>query len=79
MPWGKQPAVVMTLRRKPLAGYTKSEMEDYSADEPSLTAYFSDDDTLFPVKLELPLPIGSLHVTLRKKCGPQESCLLGLQ
>jgi len=52
------------LRRKPLAGYTKSELEDIDPNEPSLNVFFDKNNALIPVRLEVPLNIGKATATL---------------
>ncbi len=60
---GKQQHVVYaTATRKPVAGFTQSELDDFNADT-QLNGYF-DADTMLPVKLTVDLMIGSLEATL---------------
>lgn len=60
---GKQRHVVYaTATRKPTAGFTQSELDDFNADA-QLGAYF-DADTMLPVKMTVELMIGTLEATL---------------
>jgi hypothetical protein len=73
----KQPVIVATVRRELLAGFTKSEIEDYDPEEPSLFIYYSNDERFVPVKAEIPFLFGTLTGKLAKQCATGESCLLG--
>lgn len=73
----KVPVVEVEAKRSLTAGFTKSELKDYDPDEPSLTMYFSDNDVLFPVRLELVMYMSTISVDLFKRCAEHESCLLG--
>jgi hypothetical protein len=68
----------VTARRKPLAGYSKGEIEDIEPNEPSMTIYFTNDDKLTPLRMEVPFMMQKISATLIKQCGPEESCLLGI-
>lgn len=70
--------LMVTARRKPLAGYTKGEIEDIEPNEPSMTVYFSNDDNLTPLRMEVPFMMQKISATLIKQCGPEESCLMGI-
>ncbi len=70
--------LVVSARRKPLSGYTKGELEDIEPNEPSMTVYFSNDDRLTPLRMEIPFMMQKISATLIKQCGPEESCLLGI-
>ncbi len=73
----QQPVLAVTARRKFLAGYTQSELDDYDPKEPSMTVYFSNDDKLIPLRMEVPFMMQKIKADLIKKCGNGESCLLG--
>lgn len=73
------PVIEVTGRRKPLAGFTKKEMGDFTTSQPTLYIYFSDDTQLMPLKLQMAMPFGLLTATLIKQCIGNESCLLGIQ
>ncbi len=74
-----QDTKVLTViaRRKPLAGFTQGEIEDFNPDEPSLTVYLSNDDRLTPLRMEVPFLMQKITANLIKECTGQESCLLG--
>jgi hypothetical protein len=73
------PVIKLALSRKPLAGFSASELEDYKKKEPPLYLYYSDDERLVPVKLEVTLLFGKVTGTLVKECRTGESCLLGIK
>lgn len=73
----KTPAIVVVGKRKPLAGFSKSELDKADPNEPSLTIYYSDDGRFIPLHMQAPLMIGTLAATLTKECAEGESCLLG--
>lgn len=73
----KYETIGVTARRKFLAGYTKSEEDDYDPNEPSMTIYFSDDEKLIPLSFEVPLLLQKISATLVKKCDKAGECLLG--
>lgn len=75
----KVPTVRVAVRRTMLAGYTKSEKADYDPDEPTLWLYYSDDERLVPVKIEMGFLFGKITGTLIKECRTGESCLLGIK
>lgn len=72
----QQPVIVVGVKRKQLAGFTKSEQDDANPNEPALTVYFTDDDRLVPLRMEVPFMFGKLYAALTKECGEKESCLL---
>lgn len=77
---GKKVASVrVAVRRKPLAGYTVSELDDIDPKEPTLWVYYSDDGRLIPLYLEMGFLFGKLTATLAKECRTGESCLLGIK
>lgn len=71
--------IVVTVKRKAIAGFSESEIKSQDPHEPLLTIYFSNDERLWPLKLEVPMMLGSLSATLVKECRTGESCLLGLK
>lgn len=50
----KYVTTVVVARRTFKAGYSKSEMESYDPNEPSMTLYFSTDEKLIPLRFEIP-------------------------
>lgn len=74
----KQKAITVTAQRKFLAGYTKGELDDYDPNEPSLTIYFSNDEKLIPLRMEVPFLMQKIGANLVKRCEKEESCLLGI-
>ncbi len=74
-----RPVVRVAMRRELLAGFTKSEIDDYSPSEPTIYAYFSDDSRLIPLRLQVGVWYGTLSANLVKECRTGESCLLGLK
>lgn len=75
----KVPVIAVQAKRTLLVGFTASELADHDPKESPLTIYFSNDETLFPVRLEAHLMFGTLTADLVKTCTPQESCLLGIK
>ncbi len=75
----KQPVVTVSVRRKLVAGFTKSELEDYDPKEPALLMYYSNDRRFVPIRAEAPLLFGSLTGVLVKQCATGESCLFGIR
>jgi hypothetical protein len=71
--------VRIAIKRKPIAGFTTSEIEDYSPKEAPLYAYFSNDEKLMPLMLDLNLWFGIVRATLAKECRTGESCLLSVK
>jgi hypothetical protein len=73
----KVPIVAVQAKRTLIAGFTKSELADHDPQEPPMIMYFSNDEKLFPVRLQANLSFGRLTADLYKTCNAQESCLLG--
>lgn len=72
--FGKEQKVIKIIsRRKLLAGFTKGEMEDHDPDEPSLTTYFSNDERLIPLRMELPFMAQTIRIDLKLGNRYQES------
>ena len=69
----------VTASRKQIAGFTKSEIDDFDPHEPILHIYFTDDARLIPIRLEARLMLGILSATLAKECTTGESCLFGIK
>lgn len=61
----KTPTLVLTATRKPLAGYTQNELDDIGPNDPTLNLYFSNDEQMIPLLLQVPLPFGTATATLR--------------
>jgi len=75
----KVSAIKLAVRRKILAGFTESEKADVDPNEPTLWMYYSDDDRLVPLKIEMGFLFGKIIGTLVKECRTGESCLLGIK
>lgn len=75
----KYPTIAVKARRKLIAGFTDSELQDYDPKEPDLMIYFSDNTRLIPIRLEISLLVGKLYANLVKECRTGDSCLLGLR
>lgn len=73
----EQETLMVNARRKFLAGYTKSELDDYNPKEPSMTIYFSNDEKLIPLRMEIPFFMQVISATLVKRCEKTGECLLG--
>ncbi|MDX1976025.1 MAG: DUF3108 domain-containing protein [Rickettsiales bacterium] len=73
----KQPVVVVSVNRKPIAGFTASELEDISPKEAPIVIYFSDDARLWPIRFETRISLGLISASIVKECKTGESCLLG--
>ncbi|MDX2113160.1 MAG: DUF3108 domain-containing protein [Alphaproteobacteria bacterium] len=58
--YGEKAVIALSIKRKPLEGFTQKELSQYRPDEPALTIYFSNDDKLIPLHLELPFTFGTL-------------------
>lgn len=69
----------VALRRELLGGFSQSEIEKYSPDEPVVYAYFTDDSRLMPILLETHVWFGQLTAELVRECATGESCLLGFE
>jgi hypothetical protein len=77
---GKKMTVqAFAVKRKPVEGFTATEIDDWSPKEPPLYVYFSDDTRFVPVKLEMSMWFGVLSAELTKECRTGESCLLGIK
>lgn len=77
---GRQmPVIAVDVKRKPLAGFTASEMAEFDHPEPVLHVYFSDDERMLPIRLEASAFLGTISATLAKECRTGESCLLGIK
>ncbi len=76
---GKAPVIAVQAKRTLLAGFTASELADHDPKESPLTIYFSNDEKLFPIRLEAHLMFGTITADLHKTCAAQESCLLGIK
>ncbi|MEK6746689.1 MAG: DUF3108 domain-containing protein [Pseudomonadota bacterium] len=72
----KHETLMINARRKLLAGYTKSEEDDYNPKEPSMTIYFSNDEKLLPLRMEIPFFMQNVSATLIKRCEKAGECLL---
>ena len=75
----KTPVIEVDARRTLLAGFTATELADKDPHEPVLHIYFSDDDKLWPLRLEAKMWMGTLAANLSQTCGAGESCLLGIK
>lgn len=75
----KRDTVRIAIKRKPISGFTPAEIDDYSPKEAPLYAYFSNDEKLMPLMLDLNLWFGVVRATLAKECRTGESCLLGVK
>jgi len=73
------PVIKISARRKLLSGFTESELSDYDPKEPPLILYFTDDNRLLPLKVEMIFLASPLTATLAKECLSGESCLLGIR
>ncbi len=65
--------IPVTGSRKAVAGFTAKEMKKM-ASEPKVSTYFTDDERLIPLRLELPLPIGVATATLARTCSGKALC-----
>lgn len=72
------PVYEVQATRELTAGYSDSEREDVTENEPPLHMYFTRDAAFIPVALEVKLLLGTLRATLTHDCAPEEPCLLGL-
>ena len=81
LPYGdkKLPVIKLGLRRKLLAGFTKSELAEYDPKEATLYVYVTDDERLLPVKIETIFMLNMLSARLVRECAVGESCLPGLR
>lgn len=60
----KHPVIATRLTRKPIAGYTQKELRKFKEGDPIITAYFSDDDAMQLLRLELELTLGNITMEL---------------
>lgn len=60
----KYPVIKTHLTRKPIAGYTQKELRKFKEGDPIITAYFSDDDAMQLLHLELELTLGNITMEL---------------
>jgi hypothetical protein len=75
----KVPVIEISLRRKPVAGFTESELKEFDPKEPPLYMDVSKDERLLPLVVKTKVWLGTLTGTLVKECGAGESCLLGIK
>lgn len=61
----KYPSYRLTVKRTPLAGHTEKELRNIGPNDPTLTIYFSHDERVIPMQLEVPLSFGVASATLR--------------
>lgn len=61
----KYPVHTLSARRKPIAGYTASELARMKGQDPELIICFSHDEKLIPIYLEVPVAFGVATATLR--------------
>ncbi|MGE0754895.1 MAG: DUF3108 domain-containing protein [Alphaproteobacteria bacterium] len=73
----KVPVIQVNARRALTAGFTTSELDRYDPGEPALVIYFSNDEALFPVRLEIPIYMSVMQADLHTRCSAEQSCLLG--
>lgn len=67
------------VSRTLLEGFSASELADArDRPDPPLTIYFTQDERLIPIVMEVPLWLGRVRATLVKTCETKEACLLGL-
>lgn len=59
----KVPTTKVVVTRKPIAGYSKGELEDFQEGDPALMMFFSDLPELMPVKLRAEIAVGALEAT----------------
>lgn len=63
------------LHRKPIAGFSKSELYRLKHEDPVIEVYLSDDALLLPVKAVATAKIGSVVALLKKECATLTACL----
>jgi hypothetical protein len=68
----------VTGSREAVAGFTAKEMKKLRS-EPKVSMYFTDDERMIPLRLELPLPLGVATATLAKTCDTETLCSLDSQ
>ncbi len=76
MDGSRKPALRLTLRRTPLAGFKNKELLEMKKGEPLLHMYFSRDSRMIPLKVALNY-FGQLEGILRKECTSLELCMRG--
>ena len=63
------------LSRTPKAGFTLKEQSDYKEGDPVVNVYFNTDDKrIYPLRLTVELPLGTLLTQLVKECDATEAC-----
>lgn len=70
-----KPAINVTLKREPVAGFTNNELKRMENEEPTITIYLSDDEMLLPLKANAKAPLGSAVLKLEKECKTLQNCL----
>lgn len=60
------PVLHVSVKRKPVAGFTDKELKQYDPNEPPLNLYFSEDETFLPIALSIPFTFGAVTATLVK-------------
>ena len=75
----KKNVVAVSVRRKLLAGFTPSELEEHDPKEPTVYLYYSDDARMLPLRIEVKYGIATIAATLTKECTKDESCLIGIK
>jgi hypothetical protein len=65
----------IALSRTLIAGFSQSEREDYSTDEPRIYVYFSNDGRLLPLMFEVHVWFGTLRAELIRECDVSSECL----
>ena len=73
------PVILVSLSRKFIAGFTKTELSDRDPNEPPARLYFTDDARLLPIRAEFNMLFGTASATLVRECTGTESCLLGIK
>lgn len=75
----KTPALRVDVTRTLLEGFTESELKEAEEKkDPPLYIYFSQDERLIPLVMEVPMLLGRVRAVLARECGEGESCLLGI-
>lgn len=59
----KVPTTKIVVTRRPIAGYSKGELDDFQKGDPALMMFFSDLPELMPVKLRADIAVGALEAT----------------
>jgi hypothetical protein len=60
-----KPMLAASVRRKPLEGFSQKELAQYSPGEPALTLYFTADEQMLPVYLQIPFTFGTISAELQ--------------